>query len=58
MYVQRRMAVMALSDVYYKLEAKSKARYHEKIAMIRNDNPYALNKFEFSKDVSPLPSLR
>ena len=60
-YARQRKAVMALlefSNVYYKLEPKSKARYHEKIAMIRNEDPYALNKSEFSKDVSLLPSLK
>ena len=52
------MAQPQVSDVYYKLDAKNKARYHEKIAVIGNEDPYALNKSDFSKDVSLLPSLR
>ena len=47
-----------LSDVFYKLDAKHKARYHEKISMIRNEDPYSLKKSDLSKDTSLLPSLR
>jgi len=42
------MAQLQLSNVYYKLEPRNKARYHEKITMIRNEDPYALKKTEFS----------
>ena len=45
-----------LSEVYYKLEPKSKERYLEKIAYIRSEDPYTLRKADFSKDISVLPS--
>ena len=47
-----------LSDVYSNLEPNAKARYLEKIALIRSEDPYLLRKAEFSKDMSILPSLR
>ena len=52
------MVQVHFSDVYYQLDSKNKARYHEKIAMTRNEDPYALKKTDFSKDVSLLPSLK
>ena len=47
-----------LSEIYFKLEAKAKAHYLEKITCIRNEDPFVLRKTDFSKDVSLLPSLR
>ena len=49
---------LLLSDEFYKLEPKVKARYQEKIAIIENQDPYTIKKSELSKDVSFLPSLR
>ena len=43
---------LRLSDEFYKLEPKVKARYQEKIAIIENQDPYTIKKSEFSKDVS------
>ena len=47
-----------LSDYYYKLEAKMKARYLDKLALIRHEDPYALKTSDLCKDVSRLPALR
>ena len=47
-----------LSEISCKLEPKAKARYLEKIACIRNEDPFVLRKADFTKDVSLLPSLR
>ena len=47
-----------LSDFYFKLEPKSKARYIEKISHINKEDPYALKKSDFCKDLSLLPALR
>ena len=47
-----------LSEYYYKLDSKSKARYFEKTVLIRNDDPYAMEKSKFCLDVSRLPALR
>ena len=47
-----------MSEVYYKLETKSKAHYHEEMAMIQNEDPHTLNKSKFSKDSLLLPLLR
>ena len=47
-----------LSDYYYKLDSKSRARYDDKISYIGNRDPYNLQKKEFTEDVSSLPSLR
>ena len=52
------MDQIELSDFYYKLEPKIKARYLEKIAHIRKDDPYTLIKSDFGGDVSLLPVLR
>ena len=53
------MDQLELSDFYYKLEPKIKARYLEKIAHIRKDDPYALKNSDFfCGDVSLLPALR
>ena len=52
------MAQLQFSDVYFKLEPKNKARYHEKIALIRCEDPYALKKSDFCRDASRLPQLR
>ena len=51
------MAQLPWSDYYYKLDAKLKARYAEKLSFINHEDPYALNKAEFCRDVSHLPSL-
>ena len=51
------MAQRQLSNLYYKLDAKLKARYAEKVSFIKGEDPYALNKAKFSRDVSHLPSL-
>ena len=52
------MASQLLSEYFYKLDHRQKIRYQEKIALIRNEDPYALQKAEFCGDVSDLPSLR
>ena len=55
---QKSMAQLQLSDYYYKLDAKLKTRYLEKISLIKQEDPYALKKKnEFCRDVSRLPSL-
>ena len=51
------MAQLQLSDLYYKLDAKLKAWYTEKDSFIKGEDPYAMNKAEFSQDMSHLPSL-
>ena len=43
--------------IIYKLDAKKKAQYAEKVSIIKGEDPYALNKAEFSRDTSHLPSL-
>jgi len=48
----------ACSDYFYKLDAKLKARYLEKIACIRKEDPYALKRDAFCRDPSRLPALR
>ena len=45
------------SDYYYRLEAKMKARYLRKLAYIKSEDPYVLNKSDLGKDVSRLPAL-
>ncbi len=50
-------AMAQLSDYYYKLDSKLKARYLEKISYIRQEDPYVLKRTEFTRDVSHLPSL-
>ena len=47
-----------LSDVFYKLESKSKQRYLDKIALINNEDPFKIKKADFSLENSLLPSLR
>jgi len=47
----------ACSDYFYKLDAKLKARYLEKIACIRKEDPYALKRDAFCRDPSRLPHL-
>ena len=51
------MTQQLLSDYFYKLDAKLKVRYQEKISLIKREDPYALKKAEFCQDVSDLPSL-
>lgn len=46
------------SDYFYKLDAKLKARYQEKTSYIKREDPYALKKSEFCRDVAHLPPLR
>ena len=46
-----------LSDYYYRLEAKMKARYLRKLAYIKSEDPYVLNTSDLCKDVSILPAL-
>ena len=46
-----------LSDYYYRLEAKMKARYLRKLAYIKSEDPYVLNTSDLCKDVSRLPAL-
>ena len=47
-----------LSDYYYKLDSKSRARYDDKISYIGNRDPYNLQKGEFSEEFSRLPALK
>ena len=47
-----------LSEYYHKLDSKSKAQYFEKTVLIRNDDPYAMEKSKFCRYVSLLPALR
>ena len=51
------MAHELLSDVFYKLSPKMKERYLDKIACIKNDDPYMLEKADFCRDISRLPAL-
>ena len=51
------MAHELLSDVFYKLSPKMKERYLDKIARIKNDDPYMLEKADFCRDISRLPAL-
>ena len=53
----RTVVTVQLSNVYYKLEPQNKARHHEKIAMIRNEDPYALKKTEDVRSVRCLQHL-
>ena len=43
----RAMAQPVLLDVYYTLVPKIKERYLDKIARIKNQNPYTLKKADF-----------
>ena len=45
------------SSYYYKLDAKLKARYLEKVSLIKQEDPYALKKADFCRDTTHLPSL-
>ena len=47
-----------LSEYYYKLDSKSKARYFEKTVLIQSDDSYAMEKSKFCWGVSRLPALR
>ena len=47
-----------LSEYYYRLDSKSKARYFEKTVLIWKDDSYAMEKSTFCYDVSLLPALR
>ena len=40
------------SDYYYRLEAKMKARYLRKLAYIKSEDRYVLNKSDLGKDVA------
>jgi len=51
------MAQLLWSSYYYKLDAKVKARYLEKVSFIKQEDPYALKKADFCCDASQLPSL-
>ena len=42
----------------HKLTPKMKERYLDKIARIKNDDSYILEKADFCKDISRLPALR
>ena len=44
------------SSYYYKLDAKLKARYVEKISLIKQEDPYTLKKTDFCPDLALLPS--
>ena len=52
------MAHELLSNVFYKLSPKMKERYLDKIAHIKNDDPYMLEKADFCRKISRLPALR
>ena len=45
------------SNYFYTMDNKTKARYIEKLATIRNIDPYIIRKNEFIKDVAQLPTL-
>ena len=49
---------LQLSSYYYKLDAKLKARYLEKVSLIKEEDPYALKKADLRCDANNLPSLR
>ena len=51
------MGQLVLSDVYYAPVPKMKERYLDKIARIKNEDPYTLKKADFSQYVSCLPAL-
>ena len=44
-------------SIYCKLDAKLKARYLEKVSLIKKEDPYALKKADLCRDASQLPSL-
>ena len=45
------------SDYHYRLEAKMKACYLQKLAYIKNKDPSVLTTSDLWKDVSLLPAL-
>ena len=45
------------SSYYYELDAKLKARYLEKVSLIKQEDPYVLKKAAFCRDTTHLPSL-
>ena len=45
------------SSYYYKLDAQLKARYLEKVSLIKQEDPYALKKADFCRNTTHLPSL-
>ena len=51
------MAQQLWSSYYYKLDAKLKARYQEKVSLIKKEDPYALKKADFCVDTAHLPCL-
>ena len=57
-FVKKSMTQAApYSDYFYRLDGKMKARYCDKIACIRNEDPYTMKKNEFTKDMAQLPTL-
>ena len=51
------MAQRQLSDYYYELDTEIKAQYLEKISLIKQEDPYVLQRAEFCRDTSHWPSL-
>ena len=45
------------SDYFYSLDSVNKKRYSDKISSIKSEDPYAIKKNEFIKDVTCLPTL-
>ena len=48
----------SFSDVFSKLDSKSKARYQEKVSYIAQEDPYLLKDKDFMDNMSFLPDLR